>query len=197
VVSKISNSNLTSDFKLLTIPSLHIQGFNLSNNLTKDRIDSLVKWSSTIENRIVQFFDGEKIVSVKQLEVGFARALRSVEQNKMIAKNVEVELALWVAGTRLIKTAFERVGISSKTKYLLVVSVNKDGSDIAKIPDNYSNEFQKIIQDNQEWNYKKPTNIDLISEVYEINLNPFEKELKMSDLENYVLQKIALLTVLM
>jgi tRNA threonylcarbamoyladenosine modification (KEOPS) complex Cgi121 subunit len=195
-VSKITNSNIPNDYKLLTIPSLNIQGFALLEKLSKEKIDSLVKWSSTVENRIVQFFDGEKIVSKKQLEVGFARALRSVEQNKMIAKNIEIELALWVAGTRLIKTAFERVGISSKTKYLLVVSIDEDSSD-KEIPGNYFSELQKILPENQSWSYKRPKNVSFIAEVYNIDLEPFDNKLEMDVLENYVLQKISLLTVLM
>jgi len=115
----------------------------------------------------------------------------------MIAKNINVELALWVAGTRLIKTAFERVAISSKTNYLLVVSVDQDGSSNAKISDNYLDELHKILQKSQTWSYKQPNDVNLIAELYEINLNPIEKELEMADLENYILQKISLLTVLM
>ncbi|MHA1911226.1 MAG: KEOPS complex subunit Cgi121 [Candidatus Kariarchaeaceae archaeon] len=196
MVNKISNSNIASDYKLLTIPSLHILRYDLSEELTKDKINSLVEWSSTVDNRIVQFFDADRIVCEKQLEVGFARALRASKQNKMIAKNIEIELALWVAGTRLIRTAFERVGISAITKYLLVVSVDKDGSDNAKIPDSYLSELQQILPENQFWSYKKPNKVDFISDIYEINLTPFEKGLEMDDLENYILQKIALLTVL-
>jgi len=188
---------MSSDLKLLVIPTLHVQGFELSNNLSKEQIDSLVKWSNAIDDRIVQFFDGNRIVSKRQLEIGVARALRSIKQDKMIAKNVEVELALWVAGTRLIKTAFERVGISSKTKHLLVVGVSKDGSNDAKIQDSFFNELQKILPDNQVWKFKEPINVDFIAEIYEIDLKPLDDNLSMADLENFVLQKISLLTVLM
>ena len=145
----------------------------------------------------MQFFDGKRIVSKKQLQTGFARALRSAKQNKMIAKNLGVELALWVAGTRLIKTAFERVGISSKTRYLLVTSINKDGTDDAEIPEKKISELKKLLPENNPWVYKQPSDVSFIADLYQINLSPFEKELKMDDLENYVLQKISLLTVLM
>jgi len=60
MVSKISNPNISGNFKLLTIPSLHVQGYELSEELTRERIDSLVEWSCNIDNPIVQFFDGEK-----------------------------------------------------------------------------------------------------------------------------------------
>jgi len=193
-VSKITTSDISSNIKLLSIPSLQIYGFELAEHLSKEMIDSLVKWSNAFESRIIQFFDGERIISKKQLEVGFARALRSADQKKMIAKNIEVELALWISGTRLIQTAFEKVGMSSKTKYLLVASVNKDDSN-TKVPDNYFSELQNNLPESQPWTYKKPTNIGFLAEVYEIDLKPLDSNIKLDDLEKYILQKVTLLTV--
>lgn len=185
------------DSMLLPIPSIQIYGYELTEKLTKEKIDLLIQWGSTFENKIVQLFDGEQIVSIKQLEIGFARAFRANRLKTMIAKNLEIEISLWVAGTRLIKTAFERVGISSETNYLLIAISQISEASTDEIPEHNLFELQKMLPKSQSWTYKRPKDAKILADKYDIDFNLINKELTIEELENYILQKMALLTVLL
>lgn len=174
--------------------NLHILG--LENVTVKNPNFLFETLKQSFAGVIFQIFDAEKVAGKAHIKFAVLNALKAFKIGKNISKNLPVEVMLYVSGQRQIEKALKMVGISSKTKNLILI-VFKVSSEIAfKVLDEVCRLVGGKINDRViEVNCKK---IETIKRTFEIS--NIEIETQMFDnitleeaIEKLVIERVALL----
>lgn len=138
----------------------------------------------------VQILDAGSIAGPIHLIHAARGAALAFDSKKLHAQSFGLEILCWAAGERQIKTALEKVGVTQNTREFALVSVGKNKKNIrmalAKALENLglrANPQVLKLDPKKTLNLRKIFNIE-------------ETELRTAPLENLVIERVALLSVL-
>lgn len=95
-------------------------------SLTRGSLIEAIDAATSGVNAAVQGFDPRAVFDASHLEAAARRALRSHIQERGIARDVSVEMALYAAGTTQIDEALTRVGVPKTSQSVVLAGVGPD-----------------------------------------------------------------------
>ncbi len=164
-----------------------------SGKLQLKKIIKQVQDFSNKNDIVIQLFNADFIFGKDHLYTAYKHAKRAFDQDKAIAKTLDMEILLYVAGEYQIKNALAKVGISENTTNLAFILVGSGEIQEEKI-DNLlnalsSNDLKLERDDDVLTGDKDVLTAFGISEI-ELEAIPEERWLEL------VLEKVALLDIL-
>lgn len=95
-------------------------------SLTREGLIEAIDVATSGVDAAVQGFDPRAVFDASHLEAAARRALRSHVQERGIARDVSVEMALYAAGTTQIDDALARVGVPKTSQSVVLAAVGPD-----------------------------------------------------------------------
>lgn len=138
---------------------------------------------------VSQVFDAEHIAGREHLIHAVRLALIALESGENFADSPNIELVCWVAGTRQIDRAVELVGIRGETTKVALIVLGLSREKVEQVTREISQELQ--IDEDEEVLDITPEKSEFLKEVFSIS----DAQLEAADLEELVLERIALLSL--
>lgn len=134
-----------------------------------------------------QIFNAKRIAGKNHLLHALKLALESLEKGNQFADDPRIELTCWTAALRQIDKAINRVGVKEDSDEIAVITIGEDSKGVKKSQRKIFRELD--IKEDEGVLEITDEKIDDLQEAFSI----LRTQLKISSLEDIVIEKIALL----
>lgn len=138
------------------------------------RIEEVLKTIESKDTIAYQAFDYKAIASWQHLLNACILALKAWVEGRMLAKNLSLEILLYVAGDRRIKEAIDKVGVKESSQGLIILYLVRDGEVGKRLIEEASKKLGGVAEDSLLEVLKDK--FEVLKEIFQVG----EEELKAS-----------------